>query len=264
VSTFGTLTGNIERRGYRASRAIIASVRPRPPVLLGLALALLLAGCASQSGESPRADHAPANDPILGLQARHRAQAVEPDVGAPSQTEVQVVVPRDPEEQLAQAPNGASIDQPPTDAEVRAALKQIEGVPGQRARLLPNGLAVAPAGAPPVIKQMIAAANAIARTPYIWGGGHGRVFDRGYDCSGSLSFAFINAGLLDKPIANGWRLMGQPGRGKWLTVHTNTGHVWMELAGLRYDTSALHIAGSRWTDQSRSLAGFTSRRLPGL
>jgi hypothetical protein len=137
-------------------------------------------------------------------------------------------------------------------------------VPGQRAKLLPNGLAVAPAGAPPAIKQMIAAANAIARTPYIWGGGHARLLDRGYDCSGSLSFAFIHAGLLDKPIANGWRLMGQPGRGKWLTVHTNSGHVWMELAGLRYDTSALHIAGSRWTDQSRSLAGFTSRRLPGL
>jgi hypothetical protein len=38
----------------------------------------------------------------------------------------------------------------------------------------------------------------------------------------------------------------------------------MELAGLRYDTSALHINGSRWTDQPRSLSGFTSRRLPGL
>ena len=233
-------------------------------VALALALALVPAGCASQDDESSRPDQVAADDPTLGLQPRHRVQAVEPDVGAPSQTEVQVEVPRDPEEELAQAPEGAITDKPPTDAEIRAALKQIEGVPGQRAKLLPNGLAVAPAGAPPVIKQMIAAANAIARTPYIWGGGHGRLLDRGYDCSGSLSFAFINAGLLDKPIANGWRLMGQPGRGKWLTVHTNTGHVWMELAGLRYDTSALHIAGSRWTDQSRSLAGFTSRRLPGL
>jgi hypothetical protein len=233
-------------------------VRPRWLTLAALALAL--AGCASQDDKSAPADRAAADDPTLGLQARHRVQAVEPDVGAPSQTEVQVEVPRDPEEELAQAPEGAAVDKPPTDDEIRAALKQIEGVPGQRAKLLPNGLA----GAPAVIKQMIAAANAIARTPYIWGGGHARLLDRGYDCSGSLSFAFIHAGLLDKPIANGWRLMGQPGRGKWLTVHTNAGHVWMELAGLRYDTSALHIAGSRWTDQSRSLAGFTSRRLPGL
>ena len=240
-------------------------MRPARPVVAALALLLLLAGCASQQSEKPTTpDRASADDPTLGLKAHHRVQAVEPDVGAPSQTEVQVEVPRDPEEELAQAPAGAQVDRPPTDAEVRAALKQIEGVPGQRAKLLPNGLAVAPAGAPLVIKQMVAAANSIARTPYIWGGGHARVFDRGYDCSGSLSFAFIHAGLLEKPIANGWRLMGEAGRGKWLTVYSNTGHVWMELAGLRYDTSALRIAGSRWTDQPRSTAGFRQRRLPGL
>jgi hypothetical protein len=237
-------------------------VRPRWLTLAALALAL--AGCASQDNQSSRPDRAAADDPTLGLKAHHRPLAVEPDVGAPSQTEVQVEVPRDPEEELAQAPEGTATDKPPTDAEIRAALKQIEGVPGQRAKLLPNGLAVAPAGAPPVVKQMIAAANAIARTPYIWGGGHGRVFDRGYDCSGSLSFAFINAGLLDKPIANGWRLMGNAGPGKWITVYSSSGHVWMMLAGLRYDTSALHIAGSRWTDQPRSTAGFRLRHLPGL
>lgn len=246
------------------ARGIIDAVNARVLTPVALALALALAGCASQGDEGARPDRASADDPSLGLQARPHPQAVEPDVGAPSQTEVQVEVPRDPEEDLAKAPNGAPADQPPTDAEIRAALKQIEGVPGQRARLLPNGLAVAPAGAPAVVKQMIAAANAIARTPYIWGGGHARLIDRGYDCSGSLSFAFINAGLLDKPIANGWRLMGNAGPGKWITVYSSTGHVWMMLAGLRYDTSALHIAGSRWTDQSRSTAGFRLRHLPGL
>jgi hypothetical protein len=260
------LTGNIDRREYRSSHAIIAGVCPRRLTLVALALALVFvpAGCASKDDESSPPDRAAADDPTLGLQPRHRVQAVEPDVGAPSQTEVQVLVPRDPEEELAQAPQGAVVDKPPTDAEVRAALKEVEGVPGQRAKLLPNGLAVAPAGAPPVVKQMIAAANTIARTPYIWGGGHARIFDRGYDCSGSLSFAFIHAGLLDKPIANGWRLMGEAGPGKWITVYTNTGHVWMELAGLRYDTSALKIAGSRWTDQQRSTASFRQRHLPGL
>jgi hypothetical protein len=248
------------------ARGIIERVQARclASRLTPLALVLALGGCASQGDERSTPDRASADDPTLGLQARHRAQAVEPDVGSPSQTEVQVEVPRDPEEELAQAPKGAEVDKAPTDAEVRAALKQIEGVPGQRARLLPNGLAVAPAGAPLVVKQMIAAANAIARTPYIWGGGHARVFDRGYDCSGSLSFAFIHAGLLDKPIANGWRLMGQEGPGKWITVYSSTGHVWMMLAGLRYDTSALRLNGSRWTDQSRSTAGFRLRHLPGL
>jgi hypothetical protein len=223
----------------------------------------VLAGCGEATDERPRAEKAAAeDDPTLGLKAH--PQAIEPDVGSPSSTEVQVEVPRDPEEELAKAPEGAQVDAPPTDAEVRAALKQIEGVPGQRARLNPDGTATAPEGAPEIVKQMIAAANSIARTPYIWGGGHARVFDRGYDCSGSLSFAFIHAGLLDKPIANGWRLMGEAGPGRWITVYTNTGHVWMKVAGLRYDTSALRLAGSRWTDQARNEAGFRQRHLPGL
>src|SRR5437763_1549499 len=126
------------------------------------------------------------------------------------------------------------------------------------------GEAVAPASAPDVVKQIIAAGNAIAHLPYIWGGGHARVFDTGYDCSGSLSFTFIQAGLLQAPIAQGWSTMGQPGTGRWISVYSNSVHVWMIVAGLRFDTSALHIAGSRWTDQMRSTAGFTVRHLPGL
>jgi hypothetical protein len=246
--------------------AIIGAVRARC-LIVATALLLALSACGRNDDEASRpaagrAAASPAEDPALGL--RSRAQAVEPDVGLPSQTEVQVEVPRDPEEDLAKAPEGTVAEPPPTDAEVRAALKQIDGVPGQEARLNPDGTATAPAGAPEVVKQMIAAANQIARTPYIWGGGHGRIYDRGYDCSGSLSFAFIHVGLLDKPIAHGWRLMGEPGPGKWVTVYTNSGHVWMEVAGLRYDTSAISIAGSRWTDRKRSTANFRSRHLPGL
>jgi hypothetical protein len=237
--------------------------RPRRAGILALGAAALLAGCGGSQDERPGAQRAAvAEDPTLGL--RHHPQALEPDVGVPSQTEVRVRVPRDPEADLAQAPEGTVQDGPPSDAEVKAALRQIEGVPGERARLGPDGLAVAPAGAPQVVKQMIAAANAIARTPYIWGGGHARVFDRGYDCSGSLSFAFIHVGLLDQPIAHGWSTMGRPGPGRWVTVYSNPGHVWMEVAGLRYDTSALHIAGSRWTDRARSKAGFRARHLPRL
>ena len=130
--------------------------------------------------------------------------------------------------------------------------------------MLPGGEAVAPASAPDVVKSIIASGNAIAHLPYIWGGGHARVFDNGYDCSGSLSFTFIQAGLLKAPIAQGWSTMGQAGPGKWISVYSNSVHVWMIVAGLRFDTSAIHIAGSRWTDQPRSTAGFTVRHLPGL
>ena len=228
-----------------------------------LALALALAGCGREDDDETRAARpVVADDPTAGLQAR--PHAIEPDVGLPAETEAQIEVPRDPEEHLAKAPAGAQVEAPPTDTEVRAALKQIEGVPGARARLNPDGTATAPAGAPQAVKTMIAAANQIARTPYLWGGGHARVYDRGYDCSGSLSFAFIHAGLLDKPIANGWRLMGDGGPGRWVTVFSNTGHVWMEVAGLRFDTSAIRIEGSRWTTQPRSKAGFVQRHLPGL
>ena len=33
----------------------------------------------------------------------------------------------------------------------------------------------------------------------MWGGGHGKWHDKGYDCSGSVSFALAAAGLLDGP-----------------------------------------------------------------
>lgn len=242
-----------------------------------LALTALVAGsgCRSGSGSASaqKQGQAPAasDRPLPGS----RARAVEPGVGAPDVTEVQrspdevpANLPRDPEERLALRPaaGGVAISPgAPSDAEVRAELKQLVGdTHNGRAQVLPSGEALPPAGAPLVVREMIAAANAIARKPYIWGGGHGRVYDAGYDCSGSLSFAFIHAGLLRSPIAQGWSTMGQPGPGRWVSVYSNAGHVWMTVAGLRYDTSAISIAGSRWTTQMRSTAGFTVRHLPGL
>lgn len=240
----------------------------------GVVAILLLA--LGGGGDGPRVGGArkalPGTDPSLRLRAH--PQAVEPDVGAPAVSEVDVApespaaVPHDPEEALAKAPPGTAAAGPspgaPSDAQVRAELRQLRGGPGKKATLLPGGEAVAPASAPDVVKSIIASGNAIAHLPYIWGGGHARVFDNGYDCSGSLSFTFIQAGLLKAPIAQGWSTMGQPGPGRWISVYSNSVHVWMIVAGLRFDTSALHIAGSRWTDQMRSTAGFTVRHLPGL
>ena len=93
-----------------------------------------------------------------------------------------------------------------------------------RATALPNGIALPPLEAPEEVKQIIEAGNIIARTPYVWGGGHGKWIDTGYDCSGSVSFALANAGLIEGPMASGPLMSwGKPGRGKWVTVWTQPG-----------------------------------------
>ena len=134
-----------------------------------------------------------------------------------------------------------------------------------RATALPNGIALPPLEAPEEVKQIIEAGNIIARSPYKWGGGHGKWLDDGYDCSGSVSFALAAAGLLEGPMASGPLMgWGEPGRGKWVTIYTHTGHVFMEVAGVRFDTSNARVTGSRWGNQMRSTRGFVARHPAGL
>jgi hypothetical protein len=134
-----------------------------------------------------------------------------------------------------------------------------------KARALGNGVAVPPLEAPEEVKQIIEAGNIIARTPYLWGGGHGKWLDTGYDCSGSVSFALAAAGLLNGPMASGPLMSwGQPGPGKWVTIYANNGHVYMYVAGVRFDTSNSRVTGSRWSNTARSNAGFVARHPPGL
>jgi hypothetical protein len=130
----------------------------------------------------------------------------------------------------------------------------------------PSGMARAPYDAPPAIKSVIAAGNQIARAPYIWGGGHGAWLDKGYDCSGSVSFALAAGGMLSSTETSG-QLMnwGVAGPGRWLTIYANKGHVFMYVAGLRFDTSGR--AGdhsSRWQLAPRTADGFVARHYPGL
>ena len=138
--------------------------------------------------------------------------------------------------------------------------------PSGAAQLLPDGTAVPPANAPRPVRKAINAGNKIRTKPYLWGGGHRTWKSRGYDCSGAVSYVLHAAGLLRRPMVSGalgtrW---GLPGTGTWITVYGNRSHVYMVVAGLRFDTSAIHIAGSRWTEQPRSTAGFTVRHVPGL
>lgn len=130
----------------------------------------------------------------------------------------------------------------------------------------PNGMARAPANAPDAIKRAIAAGNRIARAPYLWGGGHGKWEDSGYDCSGSVSYALAYGGMLGTTLTSGQMAgWGSPGPGKWLTVYANEGHVFMYVAGLRFDTSGRSSdRSSRWQLAPRSAAGFVARHYPGL
>ena len=113
-------------------------------------------------------------------------------------------------------------------------------VPGVKAKLLPNGLAAPPAGAPIEVQRAIQAANSIDDAGYCTGGGHGKPNSRCYDCSGAVSYALGRRGanILDSPLPsydfNNW---GEPGLGGWITVYYNGGHAFVTIAGLRFDTS---------------------------
>jgi cell wall-associated NlpC family hydrolase len=136
---------------------------------------------------------------------------------------------------------------------------------GEKAVLTGNGLAIAPAGAPPEVAAVIEAGNRIARKPYKYGGGHGRWRDSGYDCSGSISYALHGGGLLQAPLdSTGFMSSGRRGHGDWITTYANSGHAYMVVAGLRFDTSARKATGSRWSDQMRSPRGFVRRHPVGL
>jgi peptidoglycan hydrolase-like protein with peptidoglycan-binding domain len=138
--------------------------------------------------------------------------------------------------------------------------------PGSRARLV-NGLAVAPANAPTVIKNVIAAANRIATRPYVYGGGHSSFTSNGYDCSGSVSYALHGGGLLSSPEVSGWfDGYGSAGSGQWITIYANGAHVYMNIAGLWFDTADQSSSNGddRWsTSQVSPSGGFVVRHPSG-
>ncbi len=148
---------------------------------------------------------------------------------------------------------------PPTDTTLAAPAT------GEKATIGPDGLAIAPASAPAAVRAMIAAGNKIHAMPYKYGGGHGRWNDTGYDCSGSMSYVFHAAGMLDRALdSTGFMSWGQSGKGAWVTNYANPGHSFMVIAGLRFDTSGRSDDGSRWDVEMRSASGYTVRHPAGL
>jgi septal ring factor EnvC (AmiA/AmiB activator) len=135
--------------------------------------------------------------------------------------------------------------------------------PGQSAQYISESQASVPASAPDAIRAAIEAANSIATTPYVWGGGHGSFESSGYDCSGAVSFALHGGGFLESPLdSTGLETWGEAGPGQWITVYANSGHAWMIIAGLAFDT--VGGPGPRWHPEPvDSTEGFIARHPPG-
>jgi len=235
-------------------------MRPAPLLLLCCAAALA-AGCSdadSESGPAPKAEIADWRwAPKDELPAREPAAQDPPDeLSAAERAARARTEPEPPPE-------------PPPPPPAPPELPDLDDAGGDkaliRAEVLKNGVALPPLEAPPQVRAIIEAGNVIARSPYKWGGGHGKWQDNGYDCSGSVSYALAAAGLLDGPLASGPLMQwGKPGKGKWVTIYTNPGHVFMVVAGVRFDTSARGVTGSRFTNDMRPTSGYVARHPPGL
>jgi cell wall-associated NlpC family hydrolase len=135
-------------------------------------------------------------------------------------------------------------------------------VPGNTAEIV-HGLA-APENAPAVVQEIIWTANRIIGRPYVFGGGHQSFISRGYDCSGTVSFALHGGHLLKAPLASGqFERWGMRGQGLWMTILTNAGHAYLDIAGLRLDTSTendpSNLQGPRWRPLRPYNTGFIAR-----
>jgi peptidoglycan hydrolase-like protein with peptidoglycan-binding domain len=134
---------------------------------------------------------------------------------------------------------------------------------GATATLNSDGTVTAPAGAPQQVQEVIDAANSIIDTPYIYGGGHGSFNDRGYDCSGAVSFALHGASLLSSPEdSSQLEDFGQSGPGQFITVYSDPSHAFVVIDGLAFDTAHFGTttpsgSGPRWLPAADVLANLS-------
>jgi hypothetical protein len=237
--------------------------------------ATLCAGCGGEAASGGSGRPAALSSPSLSAAAgaaqdpAAHPQAVEPVAGAAPATASPAAQSPPASAGVGVTGSAATLPQPASLTEVRQQLAESGLQPSTtRATLTPGGLAVAPINAPTAVQEVIAAGNEIARLPYVWGGGHMTYEDSGYDCSGSISYVFAAAHLLNQTVTSGelegW---GDSGPGRWITIFANAGHTFMYVAGLRFDTVALAETGSRWSDRPATegdLSSFSVRHPPGL
>jgi hypothetical protein len=168
--------------------------------------------------------------------------------------------------QTARADDGGALYAPPPP--------EPPALPAPTTAVISNGRAIAPAGMPVRVRHILTAANRLIEKPYRWGGGHrdfSRGLDRGYDCSGSVSYALYGGRLLTAPLdSTGLADFGREGPGRWVTIFANRGHVFVVVAGLRFDTG-WHDAqttpagtGPRWSAVPRSSRRYAVRHPRGF
>jgi hypothetical protein len=143
-------------------------------------------------------------------------------------------------------------------------------VPGFKAKII-HGVAYAPSYAPIQVQQLIWAGDAIRNKPYVYGGGHGAWISRGYDCSGSVSYVLHAAGVIPTSMDSSQMMSwGAPGLGQWITVYANPGHAFIQVAGIRLDTSAEQDphpsrgSGPRWRPLMKRTRSYVARHFAGL
>jgi hypothetical protein len=148
--------------------------------------------------------------------------------------------------------------------------------PGQQAKILPNGLAAAPDDAPAAVKRAIAAGNQLISKPYVWGGGHGLPLTElasGYDCSGATSYVLYGAGAFGTYAMDSTQLesYGHAGPGGWITVYANSGHAFIDVAGVVMNTAwyapvnpTVPSSGPRWQPASTIPAQYAGDRYGGF
>ncbi len=161
--------------------------------------------------------------------------------------------------------NGSFTPPPPSERKSINAQTMAAGLQAGEQAVLLGRTALAPPGAPQPVKAAISAANQIVGRPYVWGGGHGSWYSKGYDCSGSVSYALGGGGLLSAPLTStGLEKWGAPGPGRWITVYANAGHTYAVIAGLRWDTVGdARGTGPRWHAELPYPKGFVVRHPPG-
>ena len=141
-----------------------------------------------------------------------------------------------------------------------------EYIPGRTATLNADGTASTPPLAPLAVRAAIAAGNEIAGSPYQYGGGHGER-QGGFDCSGATSYVLRGAGRLRGSMpSEDFRSYGEGGPGRWISVYARDGHVFLVVAGLRFDTgyTGRQNSGPQWTRRPRPADGCVVRHPAGL
>ena len=164
----------------------------------------LIAGCGQQHGSNPdpstvQQRTAPPSTPALHA----HPQVIEPVAGNGGGSTSQGAASSGGPAGVSVGPPSGQLAQPVSDAEIRRELAASGlNANATHAALTKDGLAVTPVDAPAEVQAIINAGNEIAHLPYVWGGGHGRYIDTGYDCSGSISFVFGAAGILSTTMTS--------------------------------------------------------------